>query len=318
MDRLDIAAALRAQGCDDPSVRRYVHGSLTAALRAKSSSLRAYFDARFPNVRPLQVEYRSGCGPLLVEGGEANPQSVGTSFDTMVQYELDPLYAPKLAILPFLQPGWEPGLAPVVLVARHAYQSAVEGDVEGLARASWALGLCVEVFRAQRMTAPLAALAQQCNFTASGLLDLASGDALRQMLELDRVAQERLYPSILPARSLAIGPTFDASALCNADADLIHDGRLLDIKTHLGKISKATGGRRDSLELVDLYQVLGYALFDRSDTYQIRTIGLYSARYGFLATWPLEEALERLAGQPVDLSGEREWVWELLDQEQLP
>ncbi|MFD1212006.1 hypothetical protein ACFQ36_08125 [Arthrobacter sp. GCM10027362] len=40
----------------------------------------------------------------------------------------------------------------------------------------------------------------------------------------------------------------------------------------------------------------------------IKRVEIYSARYGNLRTWPLEEALETLAGEPVDLEDERRVV----------
>jgi hypothetical protein len=93
---------------------------------------------------------------------------------------------------------------------------------------------------------------------------------------------------------------------------LICDGLLVDIKTRLGRRNPRTRVRSDALPLIDLYQLVAYALFDRSDTYRITSIGIYSARYGTLATWLLVDALETLAGTEIDLARERETVWELL------
>lgn len=125
-------------------------------------------------------------------------------------------------------------------------------------------------------------------------------------------ALERLLPAILPAKRVDIGPEFDGSRLCAADADLICDGLLLELKTHLGALNKRTGARPDRLPLTDLYQVVTYALFDHSDTYAIRSLGIYSARYGALVVWVLADALETMAGDVVNLADEREVVWRLL------
>jgi len=86
----------------------------------------------------------------------------------------------------------------------------------------------------------------------------------------------------------------------------------MEFKSRLGQRSKQTGLRVDTLTLVDLYQVLGYILFDWSNRYDIRSFGFYSARYGHLAEWSLCEALDVLAGQAVDLAAEREGVQRLL------
>ena len=146
--------------------------------------------------------------------------------------------------------------------------------------------------------------------TVQALLDLAPPAALTELRALHRIAQERLFAELPLAGSLALGPTFDASALCPADADLIIDGLLLDIKTHLGPKSKT--GRTDALSLQDAYQLIGYALFDRSDHFDLNQVGIYSARYGHLVRWKLPTFLEVLAGRAVDIAAEREHVWTLL------
>ena len=75
---------------------------------------------------------------------------------------------------------------------------------------------------------------------------------------------------------------------------------------------RPTTARRDRLRVTDIYQVLAYTLFDRSDAHRIDALGIYSARYGLLVTWPLADMLATLAGQPVDLQAAREHVWRLL------
>lgn len=42
----------------------YTYDSLVDAIRDKVSPLRQYFDLRFPNVRPIQKDYRSRAGEL--------------------------------------------------------------------------------------------------------------------------------------------------------------------------------------------------------------------------------------------------------------
>ena len=109
-----------------------------------------------------------------------------------------------------------------------------------------------------------------------------------------------------------LGPEFDRSKrasggdyrLIAAEADLIAGGVLIDVKTRLGTKSKA-GLRVDGVAAVDLYQLLAYALLDASDAYKITAIGIYSARYGRLVTWPLEYVISAMAGKAVDFSAER-------------
>jgi hypothetical protein len=75
----------------------------------------------------------------------------------------------------------------------------------------------------------------------------------------------------------ALGPTFAGSELIKADADLIAAGLLLELKT----------SAKLSLGITDLLQVIGYALLDFADAYRISELGIFSARYGYLATWEL-------------------------------
>lgn len=71
-----------------------------------------------------------------------------------------------------------------------------------------------------------------------------------------------------------------------ADADLIVDGALLEIKTTV----------RPEIDLNWIRQLLGYVLLDYSDSHQINAIGLYMARQGILFQWELEDAIQRLSG----------------------
>lgn len=100
--------------------------------------------------------------------------------------------------------------------------------------------------------------------------------------------------------------------MCQADADLIHDGTLYEFKTRLGTRKKPTGERVDVLPLIDLYQAIAYALFDTNDENGINHIAVYSARYGRHTRWAVEDLLTTLAGRPINIAEERANVWHLL------
>jgi hypothetical protein len=103
----------------------------------------------------------------------------------------------------------------------------------------------------------------------------------------------------------ALGPTFTGSELMNADADLIAGGLLIDLKT---------SARKHSLALVELYQIIGYALLDFDDEYHIEAVGIFSARYARLTQWPLASLLRDLAGHDVSLPQTRHSFRQLLAQ----
>jgi hypothetical protein len=85
---------------------------------------------------------------------------------------------------------------------------------------------------------------------------------------------------------VVLNPTFDGSVdIGGADADLIVDGCLIDIKT-----VRTTG-----LQSRWIYQLLGYALLDYSDLYQIRKVALYMSRHAAMLEWPLDELISRLS-----------------------
>ncbi len=88
----------------------------------------------------------------------------------------------------------------------------------------------------------------------------------------------------------SLNPTFDGSlGIGGADADLIIDGTLIDIKT-----TKEQRIRPDWL-----WQLLGYVLLDYSDHHRINGIGLYMARQGIFLRWDIEEAIQGLCpGEP--------------------
>lgn len=296
--------------CDTRLMITYRYANLTSAIRDKASPLRQYLDQRYPNVKPLQTDFRSRSGSLLVDGGEASPALMGSAFDLQLRFLLDPDDVPLISIQAFFGSSYEAAIESVIAVAQEACRDGSHG--EALNRACWALALTTEVYRVGGFLpdSPLTRLHNEGRFTREQLLALAPLDALRQMDELRALAGVQLRPYLAPP--FALGPTFDGSEHCLADADLIAGGMLLDIKTRLGPKNPRTGVRSDSLPLTDVHQILGYTFFDRSDRFHIDTIGIYSARYGSLVTWKLAEVLDGLAGEPVDLARERAIVWRLL------
>jgi len=296
-------------------VTGYRYRSLTTAVDDKSSPLRRYLDQRYPNTKPVQAPYRSGAGPLLVGQSRANAGTLGTAFDLIVKLTLDhthvPPVSPGFLDLPHL---WV--ISEVLRVAQTSADEALSGDLdEETARACWALALCSEAYRLG-VVYPDSSLDHAINddrFSPEGLIAIATDDAVRDLQLLHSVAVDNLYPHLPTApNSLTLGPTFDGSKLCSADADLVIDGLLVELKTRLGTETKRSGMRHDSMSLIDLYQVIAYVLFDHSDSFAIGEVAFYSGRYGHFFQTPIDDLLRTLAGEPIDLSVERSTVWSLL------
>lgn len=94
------------------------------------------------------------------------------------------------------------------------------------------------------------------------------------------------YASLL-SRPAILNPVFTGSMdIGGADADMIVEGCLIDIKASIAAQLKADF----------LYQLAGYVLLDYNDTYHITSVGTYMARQGILFSWPLAEFLQKLAG----------------------
>lgn len=287
----------------------YRYTNLSAALRDKASPLRQLFDSRFPNTRAVQAAYRADAPELRVDGGTANPGTLGAAYDFAMRFALDPLYDASVARSAFLSnPAMVAEIDAVVIAAQVAAGLGDHGTVD---RAAWALALLTEVYRVGLMPgSPIGELLEARSFRAQALLALAPEDAVRQLDELRAVSREVLVPRL--SGPYRLGPTFDASDLCKADADVIAGSLLLDFKTSLGVKNARTGSRSDRLDLIDLYQVVGYALFDHSDRYNIGQVGIYSARFGHLVTWELQSILDELAGGSVPVQEGRELVWRAL------
>lgn len=99
------------------------------------------------------------------------------------------------------------------------------------------------------------------------------------------------------AKVLLLGPTFAQSlALGGADADIIHDGALVDLKSTSkpGPIGKS-----------ELHLLLGYLLADTDDEYGITRVGFSALRRRRSHYWHVTEFLDELAGVPGAFTVER-------------
>jgi hypothetical protein len=304
---------------------------LTAELDKKESPVRRFFDERFTNgLRDVQRRYRQAAPPLVVpsaDRAEANPGTVGTAADWLLRFMLHPWPSLKLAAMgaslterrsglgeAFTEIteslGYDPHAPPGAGVTD--FTGPIGGndtDPEQLARACWALALLTEMYR-NPMAAMLGPLGrfQDRRGTASELLGLASPAALGQLAGLREVFASALLPQLAsrPGRRV-LGAEFTGSALIKSDADVIAAGLLLDLKTE----SKL------SLGITTLWQVIGYALLDFDDAYQLSEVGTFAARYCYLATWDIGTMLGELAGDHVDLPSVRREFQQLLLAHQL-
>lgn len=97
----------------------------------------------------------------------------------------------------------------------------------------------------------------------------------------------------LLSRPHILNPTFAGSRdVGGADADMVVDGCLIDVKTSISPQIKAEY----------LYQLAGYLLLDYNDALHINSTAIYMARQGILFDWPVADFLQKLTGNDVSLA----------------
>jgi hypothetical protein len=304
---------------------------LTAELADIRSPVRQFFDSRFSGgLRAVQARYRQPAPGLTVppvQRTEADPSTVGTAADWLLRFLLHPSPGLELAARGAVLCGAQPsgprlgmlaaleGLAQTLGMTRADFRQnrrSFDGpgagngaEPEHLARACWALALLTEVYRGGPVVAwrgPLGRFRDR-RPSVTELLAMAPPAAVDQLGRFRVVFESVLLPALASRPGMwAIGPTFAGSALIAADADLIAGGLLAELKTT----------QKLSLGVTDLFQVLGYALLDFDDEFGIDAVGVFSARYAYLATWELGDLLDELAGQPAGLAAVRGQLRELL------
>ncbi len=326
--------------------------ALTREIADTSSPVRQFLNDRFTSGLPdVQRRFRSPAPPLVVPSvppAEANPGTTGGAADWLLRFLACPHPDVHLAMAGagYLGPGMmraTADLAALLGAVLRPYPGPVatpgaddafvltgvrdliapagtapagpatftgplpgsDVDAELLARGCWALTLLTEAFRSAQAaaTGPLSRLRAR-TVTAGDLLALAPPAGLDQLARFRDVFQETLLPRLAAQTGpWALGPTFAGSALIGgADGDLIAAGMLLELKT----------SSKLSLPVTDMLQLIGYALLDFDDAYRLDTLGLFSARYGYLATWNIASLLSDLARHPVSLAATREEFQALL------
>jgi hypothetical protein len=299
----------------DYEVRRLIYRALTREIDDTRSPVRQFLNERFTSgLKDLQRRFRQAAPPVAVPSvpqAEANPGTVGGAADWLMRFMVCPDPSVDLALAGAADQGKGMMMALIDLARmlgaralpdrRAGFTGPVAGssvDQELLARGCWALTLATEAFRSAQ-AAEMGPLARFHGgpVTADALLALAPPAGLDQLARFRRVFETTLIPQLATRHGpWALGPTFSGSTMIGgADGDLIATGLLLDLKTS----AKLT------LTVNDLFQVIGYVLLDFDDEYKLSEVGIFSARYAYLATWGLGALLAELAGHQVSLQATR-------------
>ena len=180
------------------------------------------------------------------------------------------------------------------IVATHPAGRLLDTNEEAiLARYCFVLSLLEARFRSSQ-TAQSLYLPRHCQ-NVEGLLAIASEPVVQDLVYLAQ--QFSISGQKLLSRPAVLNPVFAGSAdIGGADADLIIDRQLVEIKTTKNNVVEAAW----------LRQLLGYVLLDYDDVLQVNTVGLYLARHGMLLSWPIPDLLMCLSkGRSVDLGALR-------------
>ena len=149
-----------------------------------------------------------------------------------------------------------------------------------LARYCYVLGLYEEVARVGFVwpTSYLASLPVEA--TAKEVLAVVPDERVRDIARMSWACYEALHDCF--ERPIVLNPNFAGSSYVGgADADLVLDHRLIEIKT-------TVDARLDEGWLL---QLLGYVLLDWDDEYGIDGLGVLFARQAALARWSLDRVL---------------------------
>lgn len=264
--------------------------SLTGQLKGPGP-LRAWFEESFPNTRSLATyANRFLCGPSNNPGHCILPPLgsdralVGTAVDYLLRASIS-------------ESAWKgcvafygaANLDRAFLTNKGAAINAVEEIISFTERvgpwrkppsgAEWS-DLCArclvlakfeQCYRSPMgvadMVPRLSRSAQNVEAFIQGIVDFRS---LSDLEDLGRAAASD-HRDLQRCNRMYLNPTFDQSrALGGADADLIVDGLLLDLKS---------SSTRRVVRRYELWQLLGYVLADSSDSYAIGEVGLSALRW---------------------------------------
>lgn len=159
------------------------------------------------------------------------------------------------------------------------------GDEELMCRYCAVLALFEQVYRYGHIPPGSPLFAPEPAETADELMARIPEVWVTDLRALSWVFYDSQEGLVRATREVALGPIFKGSRdIGGADADLILDGCLVEVKTTT----------TPKLRSKWVHQLLGYLLLDYPDEYAIRAVAVYMARQGELIRWELGELLGAL------------------------
>ena len=271
--------------------------SLTSVLDNRRGELRRWFEGRLPNLEPMQRAWREAGQPTSACPVGVNPGVVGGAFDYRLRYHFGATPARRFVAQSGgrTHPDWPAfaaALDDTVERLQPVGRSLSAAEEAELNSNCWVLAIFESHFRmgsSRRYVTPIDALGPAPGVQA--LLELAPTAGLGDLADLMTKLRDSPLAGMV-GRPTHLNPKLQGSALVGgADADLVLDGVLIEVKT-----TSRTAMTREAG-----YQLLGYLLLDFDDRLDVRSLGFYLSRIPRLLAWPIDDLLEQVAGAPVDL-----------------
>ena len=272
--------------------------SLTSALRSKDNWVNQFFKSELGKV----TDFVKSQGPIVKAlplkvplGAHGHAALVGTAFDYRVRLHLGDNVGEstvlKRGIMRMQLAG--SGLGRTIDSAWAAWVAQLLretpiGDEFTLSCASVFLAWLDAGFRSRgRWSDGMRLIAESVNQydTPEWSHSCASVD---EEIASEVSALYRIVKHRLPTKGAVCGPTFaGSSAVGGADADLIVAKCLYDIKTTVNPRAKL---------VEDLRQLIGYALLDWDNDYDLDRVGFYYSRQAVCMTWTLSQLMVECTG----------------------
>ncbi len=277
-------------------------------LSRRGMPLREFFEYRLPNCKPMQDAWKLGGAPQILPSEPVVWSLVGAALDYRVRY-LFAVTSPERFVAAHVAYDTESELhasyanlatSLIGLLARNDPRGApmateVEAD---LARYCYVLAMYESLFRG---AADSSLYTLRIGASADEQLALAPSAAVVDLVALTGAAATTLSP--LFKKTAILNPSFSGSPdVLGADADLIVDHCLIDIKTTISK----------SLDRQTLYQLVGYLLLDYGDEYAINALGFYLSRIPALVVWPAKDLIASMSNGVESVKGLRKDLKALL------
>jgi len=275
--------------------------SLSSQLRDPSSPVRKFFLVRVGDVRSIRREWRSalaGAETIRPITKQRPPyHTLGTALDYRIRFYFP---SPPVASLIGARAADYVRYDKIADLLRAHTQAAEEfvsrhvrpgvkltpTRERDLVRHCYVLALGEEIYRAGAgIDSPLYRASPRRG--VGGLMSLVPDFAVDDLFALSRLFVKS--QSALIGKPAELNPSFIGSPVVNgADADLIVDGCLIDIKTTVSP---------RSLKVASIFQLAAYAMLDFVDEFGIDAVAFYMARQGVLVRFEVGEFFRMLTGE---------------------